>query len=78
MRYKGYRATVTYDEVSAVLQGEAQGLRDVIVFEANSVEQLRKEFRISVDDYLAVCAERGRSPDRAYSGRVFHPGPDPE
>ena len=70
MRYKGYRAAVTYDEESGVLQGEVQGLRDVIVFEANSVEQLRKEFRISVDDYLAVCAERGRSPDRPYSGKV--------
>ena len=72
MRYKGYRATVTYDEESAVLQGEVQGLRDVIVFEANSVERLRKEFRKSVDDYLAVCAERGRSPDRPYSRKVSH------
>ena len=70
MRYKGYRAAVTYDEEAGVLQGEVQGVRDVIVFEANSVEQLRSEFRISVDDYLAVCAERGRSPDRPYSGKV--------
>lgn len=70
MRYKGYRAAVTYDEESGVLQGEVQGTRDVIMFEATSVEQLGNEFRISVDDYLAVCAERGRSPDRPYSGKV--------
>lgn len=70
MKYKGYRAAVTYDEESGVLQGEVQDTRDVIVFEATSVEQLRTEFRVSVDDYLAVCAERGRSPDRPYSGKI--------
>ena len=71
MRYMGYRAAVTYDEEAGVLQGEVQGMRDVIVFEANSVEQLRNEIRVSVDDYLAVCAERGRSPDRPHSRRTL-------
>ena len=70
MKYKGCRAAVTYGEESGVLQGEVQDSRDVIMPEATSVEQLRNEFRISVDDYLAVCAERGRTPDRPYSGRI--------
>ncbi len=70
MRYKGYRAAVTFDEESGVLHGEVQGTRDVIMFEATSVEQLGNEFRISVDDYLAACAERGRPPDKPYSGQV--------
>ena len=70
MRYKGYSAAVTYDEKSGVFQGEVQGTRDLIVFEATSVDQLRNEFRISIDDYLLVCAERGRSPDRSFSGKV--------
>ena len=70
MEYKGYRAAVTYDAPAGALQGEVVGTRDVIVFEAASVAELRREFQSSVDDYLAVCAERGREPDKAYSGQV--------
>ena len=70
MEYKGYKAAVTYDYDGKVLHGEVVGTRDVIFFEADSVEQLEKEFRFSIDDYLAVCAERGREPDKSFSGRV--------
>ena len=45
MGYMGYSAAVTYDEESGVLQGEVQGTRDLIMFEATSVEQLKNEFR---------------------------------
>ena len=29
-----------------------------------------KEFRFSIDDYLAGCAERGRQPDKPFSGKI--------
>ena len=70
MEYKGYKATVTYDHNGKVLHGEVVGTRDVIFFEADSVNQLEQEFHFSIDDYLAVCAERGREPDKSFSGRV--------
>ena len=70
MEYKGYRATVTFDDEAGVFHGEVVDTRDVIVFEGTSVEQLHREFRYSVDDYLAVCAERGRTPDRPFSGKI--------
>ncbi len=25
---------------------------------------------VSIDDYLAVCAERGRQPDKPFSGKI--------
>ena len=70
MQYKGYRAAVTFDDSAGVFHGEVVDTRDVITFEGDSVEQLRKEFEVSIDDYLAVCAERGREPDRPYSGKI--------
>ena len=70
MEYKGYSAVVSFDDEARVFHGEVVGTCDVIVFEADSVEQLEKEFRFSIDDYLAACAERGRTPDRTFSGRV--------
>ena len=70
MKYKGYHAEVTYDHEAAIFHGEVVGTRDVIFFEGASVDQLNEEFRFSIDDYLAVCAERDREPDKPYSGRI--------
>lgn len=70
MNYKGYRAAVAYDDEAGIFHGEVIGTRDVITFEGVSVEQLRKEFRFSIDDYLTVCAERGRQPDKPFSGKI--------
>jgi predicted HicB family RNase H-like nuclease len=70
MDYKGYRAAVSYDDEAGTFHGEVVGTRDVITFEGTSVEQLRQEFRFSIDDYLAVCAARGRQPDKPFSGKI--------
>ena len=70
MEYKGYHAAVTYDQEAGVFHGEIVGTRDVIFFEGTSVEELNKEFRFSIDDYLAMCAERGQAPDKPFSGKI--------
>ena len=71
MTYQGYSAKVTFDPDAEVLHGEVVGLRDVITFQATSVEGLKEAFRDSVDDYLAWCAELGQEPERAYAGRFL-------
>ncbi len=63
MEYCGYRATVVFDDEAGLYHGEVIGIRDVITFQAKAASQLREEFATSVDEYLAVCAERGRTPD---------------
>ena len=70
MEYKGYRAAVTFDDEAGVFHGEVTGTRDVIIFEGTSVVELRQEFEFSIDDYLRVCEERGRTPDKPYSGKI--------
>ena len=70
MEYKGYRAAVTFDDEADVFHGEVVDTKDVIVFEGTSVTQLKKEFKFSIDDYLKVCEERGRTPDKPYSGKI--------
>ena len=59
MSYKGYQAVLRYDDEAEVFHGEVVGTRDVIFFEGTSIEELNKEFRFSIDDYLAFCSERG-------------------
>ena len=64
MTYKGYRAKVELDNDAGVFHGRIVNTRDVIFFEGTSVDELNKEFRSSIDDYLTMCARRGENPDR--------------
>jgi predicted HicB family RNase H-like nuclease len=59
MTYKGYEATVEYDDDSEIFHGEVINLRDVVTFQGRSVSELKKAFAGSVEDYLAFCKERG-------------------
>jgi predicted HicB family RNase H-like nuclease len=70
MEHKGYRAKVTFDDEVELFHGEVIDTLDVITFQGVSVEELRDAFRGSVDEYLKVCAEMGRSPDKPFSGRI--------
>lgn len=55
MTYKGYDAIVQFDEDGKVFSGEVINIRDVITFQADSVDEMEKAFRDSVEDYLEFC-----------------------
>jgi len=52
MEYKGYFAKVEFDDEADISHGEIINLRDVVTFQGQTVEQLHKAFRDSIDDYL--------------------------
>ena len=52
MTYKGFSATIEYDETSKIFSGEVTNKRTVITFHGSSIEVAEKEFHASVDDYL--------------------------
>ncbi|MCL2008734.1 MAG: type II toxin-antitoxin system HicB family antitoxin [Treponema sp.] len=68
--YKGYTAVVGFSSEDECLVGHIVGINDVIGFHAESVEEIRKIFHETVDDYLASCAKIGREPNKPYSGKV--------
>jgi len=70
MEYKGYLAHVEFDNEAAIFHGEVRNIRDVITFQGRTVEDLKKAFEDSVEDYLSFCAERGEAPERPFSGRL--------
>jgi predicted HicB family RNase H-like nuclease len=69
MQYKGYSATILFDDENNIFHGEVLGIRDVVTFQGSSVKDLRKAFAESVDDYIQFCTERGELPDKPVSGR---------
>ena len=77
MEYKGYFGKVVFDDEANIFHGEVINLRDVVTFQGETVEELRKAFHESVDDYLDFCAVRGEKPEKPYSGK-FVVRVDPE
>ncbi len=71
MTYKGYEATVEFDEQAGVFHGEVINTRDVITFQGLSVAKLKQAFKDSVDDYLEFCASRGEDPEKPFSGKFL-------
>ena len=71
LKYKGYTGYVEFDEESGIFHGEVLDLRDVVTFQGKSVEEIKKAFRDSIDDYLEFCKERNEKADKPFSGRLM-------
>lgn len=69
MNYKGYIGCVEYDDEAEIFSGTVINTRSIITFQGTSVEELRREFQLSVDDYLEWCKEDGVEPEKPYSGK---------
>jgi predicted HicB family RNase H-like nuclease len=69
LNYKGYLGQFEYDPEADIFHGEVMNLADVITFQGRSIDELRQALADSVDDYLEFCAEKGRKPEKPYSGR---------
>jgi predicted HicB family RNase H-like nuclease len=71
MNYKGYAARIEYSDEDGCFIGHIAGIKDVIGFHAESVNELRMAFEEAVADYLATCAKAGRAPQKPYSGKLM-------
>jgi predicted HicB family RNase H-like nuclease len=64
MEYKGYVANITYDDELESFFGQVANTLDVITFYGKSVDELKREFALSVEAHLAYCAEQGIEPSQ--------------
>jgi predicted HicB family RNase H-like nuclease len=61
MSYKGYAAEIEQSDEDGCFVGHITGIKDVIGFHAESVEELRAAFEEAVDDYIATCEKLSRT-----------------
>src|SRR3990172_10721575 len=71
MEYKGYIGHVEFDDEADIFHGEVINTRDVITFQGKSIAELKREFKTSVDVYLAFCEKQGKEPDKPFSGKFL-------
>jgi predicted HicB family RNase H-like nuclease len=70
MRYKDHIASIEYDDSADSFHGLVLGMRDVIDFYGSNPAELREEFKNSVEEYLAWCAEEGKPPEKTFQGKL--------
>ena len=69
MTYKGYQGKFEYDQDADIFHGEVLHLNDVVTFQGRSIDELKKALADSVEDYLQLCKEVGKEPEKPFSGK---------
>ena len=68
LKHKGYTGTIEIDTDADRLCGQVLFIRGLIVYEADTLPELRRNFESAVDDYLASCAADGTTQEKPASG----------
>ena len=70
LEYKGYNGTVEYSAEDNILFGRVIGIKSLISYEGQSVEELKADFEGAVDDYLEYCRQNNIEPEKKYKGSL--------
>jgi|SRR5215469_486479 len=70
LKHKGYLADVTYHEGDQDMHGVVTNTSATLHFAGRSIDELKKAFADTVDEYVAWCRERGKDPEKPYTGNL--------
>lgn len=69
MELDGYTAVIKFNPETDEFRGEIQGLNGGADFYGKSPDELRREFRASLNFFLETCAKHGVEPRKQASGK---------
>ncbi len=76
LTYKGFTAKIEFSADDNVFFGRLIGLKDIVGFHGETVEELKDAMRQSVDFYIETCERDGKKSKKSYSGKVLFRLPD--
>ena len=68
LEYKGYHAKIAFDAEDMIFVGEVFGIRDSLNFYGTTIEEVVEMFHQSIDNYLQMCKDLGKIPDKEFRG----------
>ena len=68
LKYKDFYGSVEYSAADECFWGKIIGISDLVTFEGDSVEGLKRSFEEAVEDYLVLCKKVGKDPQKSYKG----------
>ncbi len=66
--HKGFIGSVHFSAEDNVFHGKIEGITDLVSFEGKSVRDLVKDFHAAVNDYIELCDQVGKKPEKSYKG----------
>ena len=66
LSYRGYTATIEYDDDDKLWHGKLDKIHDMINFHSFKAEEIEREFHNAVNDYLDFCKELGKKPEEPH------------
>lgn len=71
MMHKGYAAHIEYSDEDGCFIGRVAGIKPILTFHGDSVDEIRQAFQEAVNFYLDSCASRGEKPEKPFSGKIM-------
>lgn len=68
LSYKNYNGTVEYSKEDECLFGKVVGIKSLLSYEGNSIQELEQDFKTVIDEYIKDCEQRGIQPEQPYKG----------
>lgn len=68
LKYKNYYGSVEFSADDNILYGKVIGINDLVTYEAESVDELKKAFEEALEDYLQTCKDLKKEPNKFYKG----------
>lgn len=68
MQYKDYLGSICYSDEDQIFYGKVEYIRSLISFEGEDVPSLRANFETAIDDYFALCEDKGITPEKPFKG----------
>ena len=68
MHYKGYVGSIEYSEDDDILFGKVLGIRSLIMYEGQSLKEIKEDFHGAIDAHLAYCEAEGIQPEKGFKG----------
>ncbi len=71
LNYKGYKGPISFSDEDNCYFGEVLGLQHAtILFEGDTVEELKDDFEAGIDHYLDYCKECDVEPEKPVFGKL--------
>ena len=71
MKYRGYWAEIKYSDEDECFCGEVEGLKNTAIsFEGTTVNELKKDFKNAIDNYLSLCEKDNEEPEKQCKGSL--------
>lgn len=68
IRCKDFTGSVRFNSLDKVFHGKIEFITDLVTFEGTSVEELESAFMEAVEDYLELCKQNNKEPEKPFAG----------